>query len=545
MILQRIGNRGMRLGTLFDRAAARYPTNVLLLDHDLDIAPDRGRSLTMTDVADLVSDLASRLWRAGLRPGDHTVIHKSNSFDITLLAIAATRIGAVPVLLSPHLDGDTVAALLRRVDRPYLITDAAKLTGSLPATVLTLSRRVLLAAGAHEGATALDDLAGVPRVPALELPTEHPTLVTHTSGTTGLPKLAVHTAFSLEARYRPQSWSTALMRRREPVAIHVSFVHSRLFTALAIALLRGFPVAVLADADAQRVARLFARLRPAVLEAHPNTYMSWEELARDPLAPLANVKFFSSTFDALHPRTVRTLIGASRRRSPRFGQIYGQSEVGPTVARSYGRHRSPEADGRCVGIPFPGMTAVRVVGRDGKRPGPSAPGFIEVSSDGRVRTYLGEPDRFERQADGRWWRMGDVGYRTRWGCLHLMDREVDEIPGFGSTLAVEDRVFSRLSEVSEVVIIPSADGPPRPVVCTRSDRPLDRAAWRAAVADLPEMAAPVQWRQADLPQTATVKIKRLELARLLDAGGALGEAADGGPGWPGGGPGGGPAGAPA
>ncbi|MEV5777514.1 AMP-binding protein [Streptomyces antimycoticus] len=515
MLLQRIGNRGIRLGTLFDRAAARYPTNVLLLDHDLDIAPERGRSMTMTDVAELVSDFGSRLWRAGLRPGDHVVIYKSNAFDITLLAVAATRIGAVPILLSPHLDGETVTALLRRVDRPYLLTDAAKLAGFPHDAVFALSRRVLLASGTNERTTNLADLAGAPRVPALHLPPDHPTLVTHTSGTTGIPKLAVHTAFSLQARYRPQALATALMRRREPVAIHVSFVHSRLFTALAISLLRGFPVAVLADSDPHRVSRLFARVRPAVLEAHPNTYLSWEQLASDPLEPLSNVKFFSSTFDALHPRTVRTLIGASRRRFPRFGQIYGQSEVGPSVARSYGRHRSPQADGRCVGIPFPGMTGVRVVSRDGKRPTPSSPGYIEVSSDGRIRTYLGEQERFERQASEAWWRMGDLGYRTRWGCLHLMDREVDEIPGFGSTLSVEDRLFSRLAELSEVVIIPMEDGPPRPVVCVKDDRPLDRAAWRAVVADLPEMAAPVQWRQADLPQTATTKIKRLELARLV------------------------------
>ena len=36
-----------------------------------------------------------------------------------------------------------------------------------------------------------------------------------------------------------------------------------------------------------------------------------------------------------------------------------------------------------------------------------------------------------------------------------------------------------------------------------------------ATADLPPMAEPIQWRIEDLPQTATTKIKRLELARLL------------------------------
>jgi acyl-coenzyme A synthetase/AMP-(fatty) acid ligase len=113
--------------------------------------------------------------------------------------------------------------------------------------------------------------------------------------------------------------------------------------------------------------------------------------------------------------------------------------------------------------------------------------------------------------------MGDVGYRTKWGCLHLLDREVDVIEGFGSTLAAEDKLFARLEELAEVIIIPGPDGTAVPVVCTKDDVPLDRRAWRAAVADLPPMADPVQWRLADLPQTATTKIKRLELARVLTA----------------------------
>nr|BFE58088.1 AMP-binding protein [Dactylosporangium thailandense] len=517
MLLQRIGNRGIRLGTLLERAAARHPDNPVVLDHPLAIAPRLGRRTTVAALADLVAGTASRLWAAGVRPGDRVVVHKSDGFDITLLALAVARAGAVPVLLSPKLDGATVAELVRRVDRPYLLTDAAKLRDHLPAAVFDLAARVLLAEGEHPGATALAELDDVPRIAAVTVPPEHPALVTHTSGTTGTPKLAVHTGRTLQARYRPQASVAALVRRRRPVAIHVSFVHSRLFTALAITLLRGFPLVVLADDDPARAAELFADVRPGVLEAHPNTFMRWEELAADPRRPLASVRYFSSTFDAIHPRTVRRMLAASAHRFPVFGQLYGQSEVGPVVARAFTRHRREDADGRCVGVPFPGMTGVRVVSRDGRRVSARSPGFIEVRTDGRVLTYLGEDSRYERQRTGSWWRMGDLGYRTRWGCLHLLDREVDEIPGFGSTLAAEDHLFARLDELAEVIIVPGGDGRPVPVVCTKHDRPLDRDAWRAAAAGLPPLAEPVQWRLADLPQTATTKIKRLELARRLEA----------------------------
>ncbi|MEU5100205.1 AMP-binding protein [Streptomyces sp. NPDC020996] len=518
MLLQRIANRGIRLGTLFDRAASRHPANVLILDHDLDLAPELGRRITVNEVADLVDDFASRFWAAGVRPGERVVIYKSNSFDITLLACVAARIGAVPVLLSPKLDGETVAELVRRVDRPHLVTDQAKLDDQLPATVFDHARQVLLTKGGHPGATQLQAFAGVARVAPVTMPPDHPTLITHTSGTTGIPKLAVHTGRTLEARYRPQASATAFVRKRRPVAVHVSFVHSRLFTALAIAMLRGFPLIMLVDDDPEHVADIFARLRPGVVEAHPNSFMRWEKLADDPRQPLADVKYFSSTFDAIHPRTVHRTLSASRHRVPIFGQLYGQSEAGPVVGRIFTRWRAEDADGRCVGFPFPGMTDVRVVSMDGKPVTESSPGYIEVRTDGRVLTYLGEDERYNKQENDGWWRMGDVGYRTKWGCLHLLDREVDVIAGFGSTLAAEDALFSKLEELVEVIIVPGQDGRAVPVVCTRDDEPLDMVAWKAATASLPAMADPVQWRLADLPQTATTKIKRLELAKLLSNG---------------------------
>ncbi|MDA2813251.1 class I adenylate-forming enzyme family protein [Nocardiopsis sp. RSe5-2] len=522
MLLQRINNPGIRLGTLFDRAAARHPASPVILDHDLDIAPERGRRLTLTELADLVSDTASRLWSVRVRPGDHVVVHKSDGFDISLLACAVARIGAIPVMLSPKLDGATVAELLRRVDRPYLLTDGAKLEGSLPEEVLGLSERVLLASGDHPGATPLAALAGCARVRPVTMPPQHPTMVTHTSGTTGVPKLAVHTGHTFQARYRPQAAVVAAaVARSEPVAVHVSFVHSRMYTAMPISVLQGHPLIVLRDDDPASVAEVFTRVRPGFIEAHPNTFLRWEELADAPGAPLANVKYFSSTFDAIHPRTVQRMLSASRRSLPLFAQAYGQSEVGPIAARTYSRRGGADFDGRCVGRPFPGMTGVRVVSRDGRPVTRDNPGFIEVTSDGRIVTYLGEHHRWEKQARGGWWRMGDLGYRTPWGCLHLLDREVDEIPGIASTLELEDKLFTRLPDLVEVVIVPSPDGTAVPVVATRGDRPLDEGAWRRAVADLPPLGAPVHRRLDELPQTATTKIKRIELAGRLASEGAV------------------------
>ena len=143
------------------------------------------------------------------------------------------------------------------------------------------------------------------------------------------------------------------------------------------------------------------------------------------------------------------------------------------------------------------------------------PGFVEVRSDGRALTYFGEDARFQRQLTDGWWRMGDVGYRTKWGCLHVSDREVDVIPGFGSALEAEDALMSRLDALLEVVIIPDEHGAAIPVIVTKDGSALNPLQWQLATADLPEMCPPVQLSLVDLPRTATAKVQRLELARQL------------------------------
>ena len=153
--------------------------------------------------------------------------------------------------------------------------------------------------------------------------------------------------------------------------------------------------------------------------------------------------------------------------------------------------------------------------RGGHTPSEKHPGSIEVAWPGIAKSYYGEQERYDENRDGEWWRTGDVGYRTRFGCLHMLDREVDMIPGVRSALEVEDVVLSRLAELSELVVVRGPESEPVPVICTHDDRPLDSDRWRAAVADFPQLADPVQIRRAELPRTATLKVQRIELSRRL------------------------------
>ncbi|MEK8108305.1 AMP-binding protein [Micromonospora sp. M12] len=104
-------------------AATQNASTPLSLDHDLDVLPEAGRRMTVTQIAEHVDDLAGRLAAAKVRAGDRVAIYKTANFDVWVIASAVSRVGAVPVLLSPALDAATVGALLGRLDRPKVVTD--------------------------------------------------------------------------------------------------------------------------------------------------------------------------------------------------------------------------------------------------------------------------------------------------------------------------------------------------------------------------------------------------------------------------------------
>lgn len=515
VIHKSIRKRGLHLGLVPHIAAARNGSTLLTLDHDLDVLPAVGRRLTVAELAGHVDDLADRLWAAGVRPGERIAIYKTANFDVCVLAAAASRIGAVPVMLSPALDAATVRSLLGRLEQPYLLTDVHKLDTLAEVPLTNLTKRVVTVAGRRSGTESLTELARAPRVEPAFRSLDEPAMITHTSGTTGLPKLVVHTPRTMGARLTPQWRLLSLMRRRETVAIHISFAHSRMFAALALALLLEMPVLLMKDSDPDKVAELFLENRPGFIEVLPNSLMEWEGLTEDRRKPFASVKYFSTTFDAIHPRTMSRLLRSSERRGALFFQIYGQSEVGPAVGRPYFRNSAHRANGRCVGWAMPGCAKVRVVSRDGKRPSETNPGYIEVAWPGLAKTYFAEQERYDANRHGDWWRTGDVGYRTIFGCLHMFDREVDMIPAVRSALEVEDVVLSKLGELSELVVVPGPRSEPIPVICTNDDQALDRDRWRAAVVDFPQLADPIQLPRAELPRTATLKVQRIELSRRL------------------------------
>jgi acyl-coenzyme A synthetase/AMP-(fatty) acid ligase len=492
---------------MFEEAARQHPDAPVRLDRPLSVVDSDRTTYTYRELADIVDDLATRLAEAGVGPGEYVPVYKSVNFDVPLLACAAARAGAIPVMLSPALDPSLVLLLLSRLSSRRIVTDTVKLTALTGAGMSPDTRAIFT--------EALATRSGAPRRAPVDLPADRPALITHSSGTTGVPKLMVHTARTLGYRLWPQQLLGWPVRRRPPVLLAMSFVHSRFFNSLGVFLGYGNPIAVVSDSDLDTARRMLTATRPALVETHPNNFVLWEDFADEPDGPLRSVRYYSVTFDAIHPGTVKKLLSASTHRRPVLLQLFGQSETGPLTGWLSTNGNVERGDGRCIGYALPGFTRVRVVDPRGRRVPRGTIGRLEVRSRGRVRTYLGEDERFRAELTDGWWYVGDMGWRDRRGRVYLADREVDKISEIDSNLQLEDLLMDRLNEISELVIVPNGAGRPTPILATRHDCPLDRARWAAAVAGLPDLEAPIQWRFADFPRTSTWKIRRLEIRELL------------------------------
>jgi acyl-coenzyme A synthetase/AMP-(fatty) acid ligase len=515
--VKRVAKRGYTLGLALEHGARRSPRAPVWLDRPLDAFPEAGTDLDYTALDRLARAASTSLAAAGVGPGQRVAIAKRNHIDIFLLATAVARLGAVPALLSAGLDPLSFADLFARLRAEYLVTDSATWTGAL-ADLDPAKRpsRVLVLDGSPDGTEPLP-AASTASAPAV-LPRSIDSLaaITHTSGTTGVPKLVAQTARSFAEIVALSVRGPKLMGIRETVGIHLAFSHWRSTTGAAGLLLAGWPAVVLSEDDPDAAGALFERHRPGVVESHPNTLIRWQELA-DRGGAFDNVKLFSSTFDAAHYSVIERLVKSSRRRNAMYLQTYGQSETGPITMRPYPRRLLERADGRCVGHPVPLYSRFRIRS-EGNGPAGRAEGRIEVRSRGRSRTYLGDEGGYEAKLTDGWWDMTDVGFKSRWGCLHLLDRKVDQEPSVHSLLELEDRLLDALPALTEVVLIPVEEGPPVPIVCTVGDGPFDHERWQSATAALPALAPPTHVDWDRVPRTGTSKVRRFEAREMLAAG---------------------------
>ncbi len=499
----------LNLYSNFAKAAQKTPEQTLILDEKLPAFPEFDHQSTYAESLQFIQKRAFQLAALGVKENDKVVIFKSPKFDTYLLAVAVSYLGAVPVMVSYHFPVNTMDVFAERLEDPFILFDDQ--TAAVVAQMQNSSTEKQISIAQLLQQTAKE-------VPQIFLPLDQISYMTHTSGTTGIPKLICHSANSMGWRTLWQRKIFQKIAAKKLVAFHISPVHSRFNIGIASLMAMGFPMMPLNTFDSRKIAQMIAEYQPIAFETHPNNFVQWSFLAQEQPAAFASIRYYHSTFDAINNRTMAAFLAAANDPEAIFLQVYGQSECGPMILKKHTLQSLKENNARDMGVGLEDLTQARIADANGQPLPINTDGHIQFLSKGRALTYYKEDARFQENVYDQWWDSGDYGLIDANGHLYLKDRQVDLIDTINSNLAIEDYLLDNLDFLEEVVIVRNQNNEPQPILAVAENRTMDWEAWREKIADLPHLNQPILRAFKDIPRTATMKVQRLQIEQALKNG---------------------------
>jgi acyl-CoA synthetase (AMP-forming)/AMP-acid ligase II len=417
---------GFSLAGELRQAAARDPDRTALVDEDWG-------EISYRQLLQRSERLARSLRGAlGIEPGDRIGVLSRNHSGLIETVVAATLLGADPVLVNTGLSGPQLAVVAKEQRLRLLVhdTEFAERTVALPADVLRVDER------RHQ------ELVDSAPPGELRPPGRDGRTIVLTSGTTGAPK---------GARRRTPSGFRPLvsiidripLHARERLMISAPLFHTWGYAALQVAfamrstvvLQRRFdPAATLHALNQHRCTALFAVpvMLQRLLEVPPPA-------ARPPL------KVVAVSGSALPG-------GLATRFMDRYGEVvynlYGSTEVSwASIATPADLRRAPTTAGRP-----PYGTRVAILDEHGNPVPKGRPGRIFV---GNEMLFEGYTSGATRESQGGLLATGDLGHVDADGLLFVDGREDDMIISGGENVfpsEVED-LLAGLPQVREVAVV--------------------------------------------------------------------------------------------
>ncbi|MEV0404474.1 class I adenylate-forming enzyme family protein [Actinoallomurus sp. NPDC050550] len=509
-------------------------------------APDGGHPtvLTLGELHEVVETYAGWYHARGVRPRDPVAIQTYSSTEFAINFLALTSLGAIPSFVNGNLRPEIAREYVRRQGAVGAITDQAH--HAVLATDLDLGFCVTAADIRSENREPL---------PATYPYAHHatdPIIISHSSGTTGMPKAVPHTHETLlYAQLHRLKLSVGSAMGRLLVALPGS--HNASISVMLFGFLLRSPVLLLSSQRGADVLDGMEEFRPTTVFAFAGTYgeMAAHDLsARD----LASVEAWYNTGDAAHEAHIKALIaqgshltvGKDLKRHRVPGSVFtdglGSSETGYSLFHN--GHRPGRASfERCVGKPM-SFAEAAVLSEDGRPLPPGEIGRIGVRSPTLTPGYWNDSLTFHRLRLGGYWLTGDLGYRDEDGNFYHLDRAPDAIrtaAGVVFSTRTEELLLRELPDLDDCTVVAVApegvradwdgDGLADAYVLLQvraGSESLD-AEWTARInrvlqeGGLPSLTGALRMDASDVVKGATGKVLKREMRERFRARVAAGE----------------------
>lgn len=432
-------------GLSFDTAVEHHPAEKLL---------------TLAELDERVAARAAALHAWGIRRRDPVAIWSGTAADHILSFLALTRLGAIPALINGNLPAETAAAYIRGLRASAAFAD---------------TERVQRLAGRDLGSAGLGDVSELGQADPAAAPSPYrhsgddPVVLTHTSGTTGMPKAVMHTHASIFAATRhllsmPQAQGTRRILNALPAA------HTATVLMVNQALANRAEFLALSSQQGQYVLDAIQRWRP---EGVFGFSVTWAQLARFDLAgyDLDCVRLWFNTGDCTHEPHVRHLVavgshqvmtrqGVATRPGSSFIDGLGSSEMGHSMFHVTHRSDSETFD-RCIGRPYRFAEAA-VLDSNGQPVPDGHVGHLGIRSPSLSPGYWNDSVTTYRARLNGYYLTGDLVRRDAEGRYFHLDRAADSVTGpdgtaFYTALS-EERIQVACPEVLDCTVVITRPG---------------------------------------------------------------------------------------
>ncbi|MGW6912742.1 class I adenylate-forming enzyme family protein [Kitasatospora sp. NPDC054939] len=412
---------------------------------------------SLADLRDRTEVYARRYHNSGVRHGDRVGVYTADGMASFIHFLALNSLGAIPSVINPNMAPATASAYLARLNARGLVADSVLLARFLDAAAPGTSFEFTVTQ------EELDAWSPVGPLPA-GYPYRHgdidPVLISHSSGTTGMPKAATFGHRQFFAGKRPRIL-TLPSGPEDKMLLAFPPSHSSGYSYMMMATILGLPTLVMEDQAGTVVAEAMRWWKPSVVTGFPITFA---EMLAAGIAPsaAAHVTTWISTADASHEAHVRELVRMGRHRANgtwRPGSRYldglGASEMGMALFLNI---HGPGTDAykRCVGYPEPIVEEAVVFGEDGERLAPGEIGYLAVKTPTVTLGYWDDHDTTHRSIREGFWITGDIGYQDEKGRFYHYDRITDVIStrrGPVHSLTLEEVIFKTCRETVDCAVV--------------------------------------------------------------------------------------------
>jgi long-chain acyl-CoA synthetase len=536
---------------LMERAAERFNSRPAL-----EVRKPSGQrtSLSYRELRDGARRAGLLLATRGIKAGDRVLLIAENSPDWVLAYFAIMYAGAVAVPLDHLISGEELAAICRIAEPRAALLSTACLQRLDNALQTNWPDLVRLELGELHKPFLLRGKARV--APSVERKTL--ASIVFTSGTTGTPKgvMLTHGNFTAEVMMLGRVFA---LGSDDVVLSMLPLHHTFEFTCgMLLPLASGARIVYPLGVDASNLSRTLADVRPTALIGVPAL---WEAIHRRILDQVeAGGPFYTAAFDRLRDfnrrldndyhvnlghlifRPAHAALGGRLKLAvsggaalpPRIAQFfndigikllegYGLTESAPVV--SVARPEEPLVCG-CVGKPLAGIE-VKLENASGEQVGE-----IVVRGPNVMIGYFRNPSATEAVLKDGWLHTGDLGRFDQDGRLYIVGRAKDVIVDSGGNNIYIDEleeVYGRSPFVKEIAVVGLKIGRGEQVaalVVPAYSRGESRRAVEDRVREYFEQTAAglsphkririLRFIDSELPRTRTRKIKRAEVAAILE-----------------------------